>query len=148
MPLKSKITEEIKNSLKNGDKDRVSALRLLLAAIKQKEIDSRDQLSDLEVIQVITKLAKQRKESIDQYLKANRTDLAQKEELELKILSSYLPSQLSDKEVERVIDETLQEVGSTDKSEMGKVMGIITKKLKGRADMGKVSKLVREKLIS
>lgn len=148
MPLKSKITEEIKNSLKNGDKDRVSALRLLLAAIKQKEIDSREQLSDLEVIQVITKLAKQRKESIDQYLKANRTDLAQKEELELKILSSYLPSQLSDKEVEKVIDETLQEVGSTDKSEMGKIMGIITKKLKGRADMGKVSKLVREKLIS
>ena len=148
MSLKSKITEEIKNSLKNGDKDRVSALRLLLAAIKQKEIDSREQLSDLEVIQVITKLAKQRKESIDQYLKANRTDLAQKEELELKILSSYLPSQLSDKEVEKVIDETLQEVGSTDKSEMGKIMGIITKKLKGRADMGKVSKLVREKLIS
>ena len=148
MSLKSKITEEIKNSLKNGDKDRVSALRLLLAAIKQKEIDSREQLSDLEVIQVITKLAKQRKESIDQYLKANRTDLAQKEELELKILSSYLPSQLSDKEVEKVIDETLQEVGSTDKSKMGKIMGIITKKLKGRADMGKVSKLVREKLIS
>ena len=148
MSLKSKITEEIKNSLKNGDKGRVSALRLLLAAIKQKEIDSREQLSDLEVIQVITKLAKQRKESIDQYLKANRTDLAQKEELELKILSSYLPSQLSDKEVEKVIDETLQEVGSTDKSEMGKIMGIITKKLNGRADMGKVSKLVREKLIN
>tara|TARA_Y200000002_G_scaffold320912_1_gene280888 strand:- start:46 stop:276 length:231 start_codon:yes stop_codon:yes gene_type:complete len=73
--LKSKITEEIKNSLKNGDKDRVSALRLLLAAIKQREIDSRQQLSDVEVIQIITKLAKQRKESIDQYLKANRTDL-------------------------------------------------------------------------
>ena len=148
MSLKSKITEEIKNSLKNGDKDRVSALRLLLAAIKQKEIDSREQLSDLEVIQVITKLAKQRKESIDQYLKANRTDLAQKEELELKILSSYLPSQLSDKEVEKVIDETLQEVGSTDKSEMGKIMGMLTKKLKGTADMGKVSKLIREKLTS
>ena len=148
MSLKSKITEEIKNSLKNGDKDRVSALRLLLAAIKQKEIDSREQLSDLEVIQVITKLAKQRKESIDQYQKANRTDLAQKEELELKILSSYLPSQLSDKELKKVIEETLQEVGSTDKSEMGKIMGMLTKKLKGTADMGKVSKLIREKLTS
>ena len=148
MSLKSKITEEIKSSLKNGDKDRVSALRLLLAAIKQKEIDSRELLSDAEVIHIVTKLAKQRKESIDQYQKANRTDLAQKEELELKILSSYLPSQLSDKELKKVIEETLQEVGPIDKSEMGKVMGILTKKLKGTADMGKVSKLVREKLIS
>ena len=148
MSLKSKITEEIKSSLKNGDKDRVSALRLLLAAIKQKEIDSRELLSDAEVIQIVTKLAKQRKESIDQYQKANRTDLAQKEELELKILSSYLPSQLSDKELKKVIEETLQEVGSTDKSEMGKIMGMLTKKLKGTADMGKVSKLIREKLTS
>tara|TARA_A100001011_G_C14270151_1_gene826634 strand:+ start:741 stop:1187 length:447 start_codon:yes stop_codon:yes gene_type:complete len=146
--LKSKITEEIKNSLKNGDKDRVSALRLLLAAIKQREIDSRQQLSDVEVIQVITKLAKQRKESIDQYLKANRTDLVQKEELELKILSSYLPSQIDDNQLKKVVEDTLLEIGSTDRSEMGKVMGVLTKKLKGQADMGKVSKLVKEKLIN
>ncbi len=148
MSLKSKITEEIKNSLKNGDKDRVSALRLLLAAIKQREIDSRQQLSDVEVIQVITKLAKQRKESIDQYLKANRTDLVQKEELELKILSSYLPSQIDDNQLKKVVEDTLLEIGSTDRSEMGKVMGVLTKKLKGQADMGKVSKLVKEKLIN
>ncbi|MDC3160118.1 GatB/YqeY domain-containing protein [Pseudomonadota bacterium] len=148
MSLKSKITEEIKNSLKNGDKDRVSALRLLLAAIKQREIDSRQQLSDVEVIQIITKLAKQRKESIDQYLKANRTDLVQKEELELKILSSYLPSQIDDNQLKKVVEDTLLEIGSTDRSEMGKVMGVLTKKLKGQADMGKVSKLVKEKLIN
>ena len=86
MSLKSKITEEIKDSLKNRDKDRVSALRLLLAAIKQKEIDSREQLNDAGVIQIITKLAKQRKESIEQYQKANRTDLVQREQLELKIV--------------------------------------------------------------
>ena len=148
MSLKSKITEEIKSSLKNGDKDRVSALRLLLAAIKQREIDSRQQLSDVEVIQIITKLAKQRKESIDQYLKANRTDLVQKEELELKILSSYLPSQIDDNQLKKVVEDTLLEIGSTNRSEMGKVMGILTKKLKGQADMGKVSKLVKEKLIN
>ncbi len=148
MSLKSKITEEVKSSLKNGDKDRVSALRLLLAAIKQREIDSRQQLSELEVIQIITKLAKQRKESIDQYLKANRTDLVQKEELELKILSSYLPSQIDDNQLKKVVEDTLLEIGSTNRSEMGKVMGILTKKLKGQADMGKVSKLVKEKLIN
>ena len=148
MSLKSKITEEIKNSLKNGDKDRVSALRLLLAAIKQREIDSRQHVSDVEVIQIITKLAKQRKESIHQYLKANRTDLVQKEELELKILSSYLPSQLDDDQLKKVVEDTLLEIGSTDRSEMGKVMGVLTKKLKGQADMGKVSKLVKEKLIN
>ena len=148
MSLESKITEEVKSSLKNGDKDRVSALRLLLAAIKQREIDSRQQLSELEVIQIITKLAKQRKESIDQYLKANRTDLVQKEELELKILSSYLPSQIDDNQLKTVVEDTLLEIGSTNRSEMGKVMGILTKKLKGQADMGKVSKLVKEKLIN
>ena len=146
MALKSNITEEIKSSLKNGDKDRVSALRLLLSAIKQKEIDSRSELDDQEVIQIITKLAKQRTESINQYSKAGRTDLVQKEELELKILSDYLPSQLNDKEVKKVVEETLKEIGCKDKSEMGKVMGIMTKKLKGKADMGKVSKLVKEKL--
>lgn len=146
MALKSKITEDIKSSLKNGNKDRVSALRLLLSAIKQKEIDSRSELSDQEVIQITTKLAKQRKESINQYSKANRTDLVQKEELELNILSGYLPSQLDEKELKKIVEETLQEIGSTDKSEMGKVMGALTKKLKGKADMGEVSKLVKEKL--
>jgi len=146
--LKSKITEEIKDSLKNRDKDRVSALRLLLAAIKQKEIDSREQLNDAGVIQIITKLAKQRKESIEQYQKANRTDLVQREQLELKILSGYLPAQLDDNELKKIVEKTLHEIGSLDKGDMGKVMGIMTKKLKGKADMGKVSKLVKEKLTS
>lgn len=146
MPLKSRITEEIKSSLKNGDKGRVSALRLLLSAIKQKEIDSRSELSDQDIIQIITKLAKQRKESINQYSKANRTDLVQKEELDLEVLSSYLPSQLDDEELKTVVEQTLQEMASTNKSELGKVMGVLTKKLKGKADMGKVSKLVKEKL--
>ena len=146
MPLKSRITEEIKSSLKNGDKGRVSALRLLLSAIKQKEIDSRSELSDQDIIQIITKLAKQRKESINQYSKANRTDLVQKEELDLKVLSSYLPSQLDDEELKAVVEQTLQEMASTNKSELGKVMGVLTKKLKGKADMSKVSKLVKEKL--
>ena len=148
MSLKNKITEETRSSLKNGDKDRVSALRLLLAAIKQREIDSREQVSDADIIQIITKLAKQRKESIDQYQKANRTDLVRKEELELKILSGYLPSQLNDNELKKFVEETLNEIGSTDRGEMGKIMSILSEKLKGRADMGKVSKLVREKLIS
>lgn len=146
MSLKNTITEEIRDSLKQGEKERVSALRLLLAAIKQKEIDTRLQLDDSEIVKIINKLAKQRKESISQYQAAGRMDLVKKEQFELNLLSGYLPSQLNEKELEQFIDETLDQSNLKTKEEMGKLMGILASKLKGKADLALVNKILRGKL--
>ena len=146
MSLKNTITEEIRDSLKQGEKERVSARRLLLAAIKQKEIDTRLQLDDSEIVKIINKLAKQRKESISQYQAAGRMDLVKKEQFELNLLSGYLPSQLNEKELEQFIDETLDQSNLKTKEEMGKLMGILASKLKGKADLALVNKILRGKL--
>ena len=144
--LKSKISEEIKTYLKQGEKEKVSALRLLMAAIKQKEIDEKKELDDIEIAQTVNKLAKQRKESISQYKAANRPDLVQKEEFELKILSDYLPSQLDESEIVQVVNELMSEIGPKTLKEMGTIMGQLSQKLSGRADLSVVSRVLREKL--
>lgn len=130
------------------DGARVSALRLLLAALQQKEVDERVELSDADVVSVVEKLIKQRRESIVQFEKASRTDLAEAEKFELQLLGSYLPQQMSEAEVAQAVDAALAETGASGPKDMGKVMSILKPRLAGRADMAKVSSLVKSKLSS
>ena len=128
------------------DAARLSAIRLILAAIKQKEVDERVELGDADVLAILEKMIKQRRESIAQFEKAARTDLAEAEKFELGVLSGYLPQQLSDAEVRSEIDLAVKEAGASGVKDMGKVMALLKSKLAGRADMGKVSGLVKTRL--
>ena len=128
------------------DAARLSAIRLILAAIKQKEVDERVELVDADVLAILEKMIKQRRESIAQFEKAARTDLAEAEKFELGVLSGYLPQQLSDAEVRSEIDLAVKEAGASGVKDMGKVMALLKSKLAGRADMGKVSGLVKARL--
>ena len=128
------------------DAARLSAIRLILAAIKQKEVDERIELTDAEVVGVLEKMIKQRRESIAQFESAARTDLAQAEKFELGVLAGYLPQQMSDAEVEKVLAAAIAESGATSPKDMGKVMALLKGRLAGRADMGKVSGLVKARL--
>lgn len=146
MTLKAKITEDMKSAMKAKETQRLSAVRLLLAAIKQREVDERKDLADAEIVAVIEKMIKQRRDSIAQYQAANRQDLADTEIFELNLLSGYLPQQLSDAEVGAEIGAAIAQTGAKGAADMGKVMGVLKSKLAGRADMGKVSALVKAKL--
>ena len=146
MSLKTKITDDMKAAMKARDAERLSAIRLMLAAIKQLEVDERKDLSDPEAISVIERMIKQRRDSIAQFQAAGRKDLVDKETFELGLLSSYLPKQLSDDEITSEITAVLAQTGARGPSEMGKVMGLLKGKLAGRADMAKVSALVKAKL--
>ena len=128
------------------DSARLSTLRLLLAAIKQREVDERIELDDAAVLSVIEKMLKQRRESIAQFESAARTDLADAEKAEVQVLSGYLPAQLSDAELEKAVDSVISETGAASPKDMGKVMAALKPRLAGRADMGKVSALVKSKL--
>ena len=128
------------------DSARLSTIRLLLAAIKQREVDERIELDDTQVLSVIEKMIKQRRESIAQFEKASRNDLADAEKAEIQVLSGYMPAQMSDAEVEKVIQSTISETGASGVKDMGKVMAAVKAKLAGKADMGKVSGLVKAKL--
>ena len=147
MSLKTKITDDMKAAMKARDAERLSAIRLMLAAIKQIEVDERKDLSDPEVISVIERMIKQRRDSIAQFQAAGRKDLVDKESFELDLLSSYLPKQLSDDEIASEITAVLAQTGAQGPSSMGKVMGLLKGKLAGRADMAKVSALVKAKLV-
>jgi uncharacterized protein YqeY len=136
----------MKAAMRAKDAARLSAIRLILAAIKQKEVDERIELSDAEVIGVIEKMIKQRRESIAQYEKASRNDLAQAEKFELGVLSSYLPQQLSDSDIAAEVSKAISESGASGVKDMGKVMALLKTRLAGRADMGKVSALVKSRL--
>jgi len=125
---------------------RLSTIRLLLAAIKQREVDERIELDDAQVLSVIEKMIKQRRESIAQYEKAARKDLADVEKAEIQVLSGYMPAQMSEADVEKVIQSTIAETGASGVKDMGKVMAAVKAKLAGKADMGKVSALVKAKL--
>ena len=138
----------MKSAMRGGDKSRLQTIRLILAAIKQQEVDTRKDLSDEDVTTVLTKMQKQRRESISQFEKAQRQDLVDKETAELKIIEEYLPDTLSDAEVDKLITEALSESGASSIKDMGKVMSILKPKLTGRADMGKVSAKVKSKLSS
>jgi len=144
--LKTKITDDMKLAMKAREAERLSAIRLMLAAIKQIEVDERKDLSDPEVISVIERMIKQRRDSIAQFQAAGRKDLVDKETFELGLLSSYLPKQLSDEDIASEITAVLAQTGAQGRSDMGKVMGLLKGKLAGRADMAKVSALVKAKL--
>ena len=146
MPLREQLNEDIKSAMKARAAERLNALRLLLAAVKQREVDERVTLDDAGVISVIEKMLKQRKDSIEQFEKASRQDLADKEKFEVSVLSTYLPKQLSETEVAAIIAEAVAATGAKSPADMGKVMGVVKPKLAGRADMGKVSGLVKAAL--
>ena len=144
--IKTQISNDVKDAMRSKDKDRLAALRLILAAFKQKEVDERIELSDEQSISVLNKMAKQHRDSIEQFGQANRDDLIKKERLELDIIESYLPEKLSEKEVNLLIDEAISETGANSAKDIGKVIGLLKGKLQGQADMGEVSRLIRGKL--
>lgn len=146
MSLKARITEDMKAAMKAREPQRLSAIRLLLAAIKQLEVDGRQDLSDADVVAIIDKMMKQRRDSIAQFQTARRQDLVDAETFELKLLSGYLPQQLSDAEIAEAVAAAIAQTGAKGAPDMGKVMGALKGKLAGRADMGKVSALVKAKL--
>ena len=144
--IKTQISNDVKDAMRSKDKDRLAALRLILAAFKQKEVDDRIELSDEQSISILNKMAKQHRDSIEQFGQANRDDLIKKEQLELDIIESYLPEKLSEEEVSLLIDEAISETGANSVKDMGKVIGLLKEKLQGQADMGEVSRLIRGKL--
>jgi uncharacterized protein YqeY len=136
----------MKAAMRARDSARLSAVRLLLAALKQKEVDERVELSDADVVAIVEKMIKQRRESIAQFEQAARNDLADNEKFEVQVLSGYLPSQLSDAEVEQTVADAVTQSGASGVKDMGKVMALLKPRLAGRADMGRVSSLVKTKL--
>lgn len=146
MSLKQKITEDMKAAMRTGDTKQRDTIRLLQAAIKQREVDERIVLDDAAVIAVIEKMLKQRKDSIAQYEAAQRLDLANIEKEEVAILSAYMPQALSDSEIDALVTEAISETNAASMQDMGKVMAILKLKLAGRADMGKVSALIKAKI--
>ena len=146
MSLKIKITDDMKAAMRAKDAPRLSAIRLLLAAMKQKEVDERVELSDTDVVTIIDKMLKQRRESIAQYEKGGRQDLADIEKFEIGVLQAYMPQALSAAEVEAEVAAAMQSTGAKAMSDMGKVMAVLKPKLAGKADMGKVSALIKAKL--
>ncbi|NOR36634.1 MAG: GatB/YqeY domain-containing protein [Woeseiaceae bacterium] len=146
MSLKDQITEDMKSAMKAGDKDRLKVVRLIRAAIKQIEIDKRIELDDAAVLTVLDKMVKQRRDSIEQFQKGNRNDLADIELAEIVVLEDYLPEQLSDEELDAIIDEAISATGAETIRDMGKVMGQIKAKAAGAADMGAVGAKVKARL--
>lgn len=144
--LKSRITADMKSAMRAADKDRLGVIRLLQAAIKQREVDERVELDDAQVTAVIEKMVKQRRDSVQQYTDGGRPELAAAEQAEIDILADYLPEQLGEAEIAQLIDEAIAATGAEGMKDMGKVMGLLKPKLTGRADMGAVSALIKGKL--
>ncbi len=144
--LKNRINEDVKCAMRAREKARLAALRLITAAIKQREVDERIELDDTQVLVVLDKMSKQRREAIEQYEKAERGDLLEKEKFELDVISQYLPRPLGEDEIHALIDAAIDSTGATSIKDMGKVMGRLKPELQGRADMGKVSGLVKARL--
>ena len=144
--LKQLITDDMKLAMKAQDKPALKAIRMILGAIKQKEIDERIDLDDKQVMAVIQKMVKQRKDSISQFSDAGRTDLVDVEEAELLIINNYMPTQLSDDEIEAAVVKAISDTGADSMKDMGKLMGILKGQLDGKADMGQVSQLIKSKL--
>ncbi len=144
--LKQRITDDMKAAMKGGDKARLGVIRLILAALKQIEVDERIELDDTRVLAILDKMVKQRRDSIAQYESAGRTELAEQEQFEIGIIQDYLPQQLSEEEIAALIDEALAATGASSMKDMGKLMGWLKPKLQGRADMGAVSASIKQKL--
>jgi len=146
MLLKAKITEDMKSAMRAKDAPRLSAIRLLLAAMKQREVDERIELADADILAIIEKMLKQRRDSVTQYEAGGRQDLADVEKFEIEVLSGYMPQQLSEAEISGEVAAAVAAVGAKGMQDMGKVMAILKPKLAGRADMAKVSSLVKARL--
>ena len=144
--LKSQLIEDMKAAMKSGDKARRGVIRLINSAIKQREVDERIELDDTQVLVVLEKMVKQRRDSIDQFEKAGRQDLADIEKAEVEVIQNYLPEPFSEEEVASIVDEVIASTGAESMKDMGKVMGQLKSKLQGRADMGKVSGIIKAKL--
>ena len=146
MSLKEKIKDDIKQAMRDKNESRLGTLRKLSAAIQRREVDERIQLDDTQVIVVIEKLVKQGRESIEQYVKGGRQELADKESSEIALYQAYLPQQLSEAEVDKLVVEAIASAGASSIKDMGKVMGVLKSKLQGRADMGQVGSKVKARL--
>jgi hypothetical protein len=146
MSLKDRIQQDVKDAMRAKDKERLAAIRLITAAIKQREVDERIELDDEQVLLVLDKMCKQRRESISQFEKAGRDDLVAKEVSELEIIQGYLPRQLDNEEIAALIDVALAETGASSIKDMGKVMGQLKPQLQGRADMSAVSAMIKSRL--
>jgi len=146
MSLKQQLVDDMKTALKGGDKSRLGVIRLINAAIKQREVDERIELEDAQVLAVLEKMLKQRRDSVTQYEAAGRNDLADQEKFEIGVIQHYLPAQLSEAEVDAAIAAAITESGAGGMKDMGKVMGVIKPRIAGRADMGKVSQKIKAAL--
>lgn len=146
--IKDRIREDMKAAMRSHDAARLSTIRLLLAAIKQREVDERIEADDAVVMQVIAKMVKQRRDSVEQYRAGHRDDLVAKEQAEIDVLEAYLPAQMSEEDIAKIIDEAIDESGASGMAAMGKVMAIVKPRVLGQANMGTVSKLVKAKLAS
>jgi uncharacterized protein YqeY len=146
MSLKQQLTEDMKTAMRGGDKHRLGVVRLILAAIKQREVDERIELDDTQVLAVLEKMLKQRKDSVTQYVAAGREDLADVERAEMTVIDAYLPAKLSDEEVDAIITAAIAETGASNARDMGKVVGVVKAKTAGRADMGQVSARIKARL--
>lgn len=144
--VKQRIQDNVKTAMRSKDKERVSTLRMILAAIKQKEIDENIELDDVQTLAVLDKMVKQHRDSIAQYQQGGRADLVDKETRELAIVQSYLPAPLTDAEINALLHQAIQETGAQSIQDMGKVMAVLKPKVQGRADMGRISGLVKGKL--
>ena len=146
MSLKQQITEQMKDAMRAKDSARLGAIRLLLAAIKQREVDERIELTDADVISVIEKMLKQRRDSITAFESANRTDLADIEKYEVSVLQTYMPKQMTDAEIDAIISQVIADSSAQGAKDMGKVVGLVKPLVAGVADMGKVSGLIKARL--
>ena len=146
MSLKNQITEDMKTAMRAKDSARLGAIRLLLSAIKQREVDERIELTDADVIAVIEKMLKQRRDSITAFESANRVDLADIEKFEVSVLQTYMPKQMSDDEISAIINQVIADSGADGAKDMGKVVGLVKPLVAGMADMGKVSGLIKSRL--
>jgi uncharacterized protein len=146
MSLKQQLTDDMKTAMRGGDKDRLGVIRLILAAIKQREVDERIQLDDTQVLAVLEKMLKQRKDSVSQYAAAGREDLADVERAEMAVIDAYMPAKLSDAEVDAIIEAAIAETGAGSARDMGKVVGVVKGKVAGRADMAQVSARIKARL--
>jgi uncharacterized protein YqeY len=144
--LKNQIIADMKSAMKAKDSATLKAVRMIVEAIKQKEVDTREELDDQGILAVIQKMVKQRKDSIDQFTQAGRDDLVSVEEAELKVINLYMPKQLSESEIESVVDQVILQTGASGMQDMGKLMGVLKGELSGKADMGTVSKIIKSKL--
>ncbi|MFT5425331.1 MAG: hypothetical protein ACI9ZT_000255 [Gammaproteobacteria bacterium] len=144
--IKQRINDDVKTAMRSKNKERLGVLRMITAAFKQKEVDERIELDDTQVLTILDKMAKQHRDSIQQFEEAKRNDLADKEKMELAIVQEFLPAQLTDDEISQMVSDAITQSGAESAKDMGKVMGVLKPQLQGRADMGKVSGLVKQQL--